>query len=804
MKIKYLLLKAFKLFPLRDLEIFEHEFTSRLLLIIGPNGSGKTSLFKELSPLPTEKSKFNKGGYKEIHIEHNKKEYKLVCDFRESVKFNFIVDGDDLNLSGNVTTQKELVFKHFNITESIHDLLVGIVNFTDMSLINRKKLFSSITHINIDKVLDNYNKLKEELKNNEFILKSNTSLLQAEEQKLINKNHLETLLDTQKRTKDFIDFLLEFRTNISKYHFNSDIDKASVVFESVITKLKDIWKKHYVLLTAYPRGNVQQYSTKYQSKLDLVTYQLNSYYTESEKKLQEIKLLSLANLTNSGNLEVRLCEIEESISKLKHDIDYYSELEHSLESIKNDVFKLEVSLPDILNSIPLNIDKEYSKDKYENYINSKNSALEKLNNLITEEISTDKDIEHYSKHNDNVMCPNCDHIWSLKGNVDTLSKLKDKKHSLYNRKIDLQNYIKETDIQINKMLDYFNLYRQYSSIRNSTKQTLVRFWDRVDKEELIFKKPTSILTHLRDLSNDIISIETIRELNKEAEEIKKNLEIIKSLKDKNLSQLESEVDEITVSIIEMQLEKKAILETLSIIDRVEKIYSYINQLQNGLKEATTSLTTTNLSYVVENIIKVIESDLSKYKVVLIETEKEINQYNSIQYTIDRYVKQIEETKTNIKVLNIILEELSPKNGLIAKSVSSFLNIIINNINATIASIWDYKMELSIIDVASDSLNYKFKVKVEDKLDINDISEISNGMKEIVNLSFKMILYKLLGLENYPVWLDEFGVKLDKSHRGKIFDLIFKMLNSNQYSQIFLITHLDMSYSMFRDTEVLEM
>ena len=68
----------------------------------------------------------------------------------------------------------------------------------------------------------------------------------------------------------------------------------------------------------------------------------------------------------------------------------------------------------------------------------------------------------------------------------------------------------------------------------------------------------------------------------------------------------------------------------------------------------------------------------------------------------------------------------------------------------------------------------------------------------------MILYKLLGLENYPVYLDEFGVKLDKVHRSKIFDLIFKMIGSNQYSQIFLITHLDMSFAMFKEAEVLEM
>jgi len=156
------------------------------------------------------------------------------------------------------------------------------------------------------------------------------------------------------------------------------------------------------------------------------------------------------------------------------------------------------------------------------------------------------------------------------------------------------------------------------------------------------------------------------------------------------------------------------------------------------------------------------------------------------------------------VLDIILNEISPKNGLIAKSVSSFLNIIIENINAIINTVWDYKMILKAINVEDEVLNYKFKVEVEDKITIEDIAKISSGMKEIVNLSFKTLIYKLLKLENYPVFLDEFGVKLDKVHRSKISELVFKMMNSNYYSQIFLITHIETSYAIFKDVEVLEL
>lgn len=165
---------------------------------------------------------------------------------------------------------------------------------------------------------------------------------------------------------------------------------------------------------------------------------------------------------------------------------------------------------------------------------------------------------------------------------------------------------------------------------------------------------------------------------------------------------------------------------------------------------------------------------------------------------------VDDTQENIKVLNLILTELSPKNGYIAKTISSFLNTIIQSINSVIATIWDYGMTLRAIDVEEDALNYRFKVDVMDKHSIGDVSKISSGMKEITNLGLKVTLFKLLKLEGYPISLDEFGVKMDNTHRNRIASLIFQMLNSSMYSQIFLVTHLDTSYSEFENTQLIEL
>jgi len=42
-----------------------------------------------------------------------------------------------LNLFNNIIIQRELVYKYFNITDNIHDILTGRATFTAIFLVNR-------------------------------------------------------------------------------------------------------------------------------------------------------------------------------------------------------------------------------------------------------------------------------------------------------------------------------------------------------------------------------------------------------------------------------------------------------------------------------------------------------------------------------------------------------------------------------------------------------------------------------------------------------------------------------------------
>ena len=475
----------------------------------------------------------------------------------------------------------------------------------------------------------------------------------------------------------------------------------------------------------------------------------------------------------------------------------------SHQDLSSSIYFLETTLPDILRVIPLNPDRQYTKEAYEKLLSIKQQALETLTELISKERTLTKELDTLKTTDDTVSCPNCNHTWSLKDLPQAIEHTHKHLSEVLRQKLQVQETIKSTDKTIEDFTNYFNLYRQYSNARNSTHTQLRSFWEHIDQDRLVFTQPTKIITLVSQLNHELISLDEVNKINRELDQITKNVTVLSNIKDNNIESVQNAISELEMIVDDLQSYKEYLNTTLKNIESIEVFYQQLEHLQNTLQSSITNLHSANLSFTTNALLDAITVDLSKSKVILVETQNQLNQYNNIQYTINKHTKVIEDIQSNIKVLTIILDELSPKNGLIAKSVSSFLNVIISNVNTTLSNIWEYKMVLKPINVENEALNYKFKVEVEDKLTIADIDGISRGMKEAVNWAFKIVLYKLLGLEGTPFFADELASNLDKTHTDKLMNLMHQLSLSDKYSQIFLITHKE-NLQFLRDCETLSL
>lgn len=802
MKITYLKLVKYKRFPLRTSEVFEHTFNEKMTMILGPNGSGKSSLLSELTPLPPSKDDFYKGGSKIIHINHNNNKYVLIADFVDDIKYWFYVNDENLNISNNITTQRELAYQHFNITPIVQEILTGEVNFTDMSLVNRKKLFNTITHLNIDSILDNFNSLKEELKNNEFLLKNVSSISSSEKQKLIDTSRKQILESRYNDIKNHIDNLLIIRSEVYKNTSDFNIDTEYSKLKEIKDKIKFINDKYYILFTVYPSKDVEYYYNEIELGINITKHKLDLLYREHEKTTIELRSFKTLDNKDLNNLLEERKNVEDKVVRLTSSINYLDVNNTKLIELREACIYLESILPDILHDLPTNVDKKYSKDKYTALVDSKNKTLIELTNNLRETAIVEKELKELDLHQ-KLQCPNCNHTWLPEEVTSKTHTNKSKLKDLLVKQTLLEANVKELDKDILEQSEYLQVLSSFMKHYSNTKSILKVLWDKVSTDNLLYSNPKSILTILNSISIEVKDIEQINKYKEDITKLTENIELIKSIGESTSLDLENKLDDLNEDIQALLYTSETFQNKRRDILLVKEMYGVLNELKSLYKASITSVKESHFQYTINEVLNIIDSELSKNKVEYIELEREINNQSNIQSVIDKYEEQITGIEENIKVLKILTNELSPKNGFIAKTISNFLNVIIVSINNIIRSIWDYKMELRVIDVEEDSLNYKFKVEVDDKLVINDINTVSSGMKEIINLALKITLFKLLKLEGYPIFLDEFGVKLDQVHRGKISDLIFKMINSTTYSQIFLITHLDLAYTNFKDTEVIE-
>jgi len=105
-------------------------------------------------------------------------------------------------------------------------------------------------------------------------------------------------------------------------------------------------------------------------------------------------------------------------------------------------------------------------------------------------------------------------------------------------------------------------------------------------------------------------------------------------------------------------------------------------------------------------------------------------------------------------------------------------------NYIINSIWSYDMYIQPCELENGELSYSFPVITDGRGYTDDISNTSSSMQEIIDLSFKIVAMKYSKMENYPLFLDEFGKTMDMQHIVKAYQAIDNV-TVDTFSQVVL-------------------
>jgi len=537
-------------------------------------------------------------------------------------------------------------------------------------------------------------------------------------------------------------------------------------------------------------------------------------------------LIEIFNRYYANTEEGNIVDIEESIVSTKTLIEHLKDSNTTLykkinelqdipnqdiDNIKSEIESIDKEIQTELSLYPVHIENvsDYVKYLTSNYANiiselsklaefhdidisnvsisNLNTKLDKATDTLDMTIHIDTDI---------VDCPKCGHSWKPGYDEEELLKLETTKASLANT-TDTQK--EEVSLLKSEIEVYTKIKSVYSYLRNvlSYNDDLKRTYKFITLHPLYdINNPSTLFNTFEHLYNEIAHLEKSMELSSiklEKERIYNKILSYKDIDIKTIDKQRSDIDS----------------EIKSNIERIRKLtdeYNYNIRLTSKLKEKQTLIEQLRAKLKQFNKLKMnyfkserddlIRKKISDLKLTLSSVEEELMNWREYDNAVKRYTEELEDLTSRERVLKYILIELSPKGGLIAKSMSSFLNVLLNEMNTTIQSVWKYPMQLLPCEVDDDNdLDYKFQVVVNDSEVIPDIGLCSSSMQEMINLAFKLAYIKFKGLTNYPLILDEFGRTFDAEHRVSAYDSLERYILP-EVSQVFMVSHFESMYGRF--------
>lgn len=794
MRINYIELKGYKRLMLNNVNFIRITPHTRVQSILGTNGSGKSSLLSELTPCPAVAANYSKEGSKVISITHRGHDYLLTSDFKDGQKHSFLYDGkEELNKGGTISVQKELVKQHFNLTQEIHELLTGLEKFSSMSPSRRREWFTQLCETNYDYALSVYNKVKERLRDTSGALKLAKKRLVTETSKLASE---EDVANIQRQIDDIlreITILYENRSDESRSQDQIESEQVRLLAEmkSLSERLFST-KGHFANRTIFTQE-------EYRLEIDIVKHQITEATTKVDMLSTEHAQLKSALDDFSKTGEASVVELrekqdtlvklrQEALSKRKLSLDVQDPV-GSLSALES-IYEL---LASVFTNIPINEDSKYSQSNLEMaqeqflIVKDKLAAAEKrLDNL-----------RHQKEHLDQLQssgeteCPKCNHKWVVGYSHQTYSKLVKVIDDGVVFIEEQRKILASLQTTIEENTNYGNLYREFARCVR-TIPILKCFWDHLLSGEHVYKSPSNAL-RLTELFKSDLNLEVYAyNLSDDIEKTQHLIEIAMKASNVDMGNLKTRIDTIETEL--GILNRQIYLLRNNLTDRTTDYQrvSDIQSLEQKIRDYQTKVTKGVNDQVRALRNELINRCLNQLQIELAQKQNILNDMRMQKGIVEDIQNNIATLAVDEGALKLLVDSLSPTDGLIAEGLLGFIRTYLRKMNSLIKRSWTYRMEVLDCSCAVDSgaeLDYKFPVLVQTANNKTpDVSKCSSGMREIIDLSFKITAMGYLGLSDYPLILDELGATMDTEHKAQVVYLIKYLIEQCSFSQLYIVSH----------------
>lgn len=842
MKITYLKLTNFinivTAFKTETIEINFSEAKNDVILLTGPNGSGKTSILSCLHPFATNGNLdvrdsnplivAKKDGYKEIHIENGNDLYIIQHFYTPKSPEGFIIksyiqkNGLELNGNGNVTSFKEIIQKELGIEMDYMKLTrlgSNVTNFIDMKKTDRKNFTGKIIS-EADIYLTYYKKIMGDRRKVQVAMAHTTDMITR-----LHIDDIDALKEAQNSIKnqirDYDDAITKAQKELSVYQYQ--LDECGNLFDlrsQLADKEKEL--KHIKKVLAKVSDESMDLD-KLKASLEKCKIEL----IKAKSNLDNMKL-SRTNLINQ--LDSVISEIDDvarEIDRIDNDQNL-KDMEHIIESLREKIQKRahESGLAGYISPC--------SKAQLEEFINAMDSAMDIL--MTTYElgkgpiekaisfIHTNTDADEYARKNSEKVKKNrmqalCEQVYAeiSKGLGVITPDCKDYTgcpvYNFYRILYDYASqspdkvvedetfvaYTKMASANIRKVLriikNYSELYDEGSIMPDAIKKhfTQEAILSRIANMQWIYDK---------NLLYGELSIITEYELQQaDLEELRKQKEMYRKYKEAN-----SNSEYFHTKMSELQDKKTDISYQLGTVradissteEKIDNLTEYISETEDIISSMEEKDTIESDWEELSNKV-VLASDLSskvktmndRIATIQYSRTKLDKDYQNNEYRIKSYkelTKELKKQNESFMDLDYLSKALSSKEGIPLIFIQAYLKDIKDIANNLLDVVYNGDLRLAEFEISADEFGIPYITK---GAKVKDVVYASQGERSFISLALSFAL-TCRSLSSYNIMLlDEIDSTLDTSNREKFLRVLEMQIEMIHAQQVFVISHNDM-------------
>ncbi|QQM14669.1 virion associated protein [Staphylococcus phage MarsHill] len=780
MKIKRLKLKNFigiyAGMGLKEVEIDFSKSKNNMIMLLGDNASGKTTIMSNLNPYRETNDQRktivleDEKGLKEIEYIKDNDVYEIKHHYGKNSSQNksFIKkNGEELNENGGIKLFNEIVDKELGVSKdyfTVGRLGDNVSNFIDYTTGDRKSYINKFVP-NIDRYLEAYKVANEKLK----IITKDLKSLRFDLDKYKE-------FDEIKKEKENLETLID--------QLQNELDEANKDKTTHETKMNSIMEDKYKEIhpTEYKNQLINEVNELNQElekerKLKEDNENLNKYTIESANEKKD-KIDTILNNTNNeltsvekdkennqdklDDLISRKSKIESRMNAIKFNEDYDASDEidsilegykEDLESIKDDV---DISRGSFVSEFGLQIKDNIKEDSLRLYVNDLISKIDNFREFINDnEFKYDSirgDFESEIKDNNEKISMNQNEfneintkLNQIKGKSDLLKILDQKDHEHYNECVFVPLVADFKDNEFDSISELESkgnqLYKDNQELEKDNK-LLSNHIDLLRKFNDILTSRNSLIEYI---GFEIIDIDSIEEIFTNGNTFSSELNSLNSLIEKTneIRTNETNRDRLT---IELERKENALKEDYSnkkildqykedkedLIKQIEGIKNKNNEISENLNylNSRKEKAVTNLNIINEFINLTERSEEIKLKIkdkndIVDDIDKDLSKLSNLYELNQKADNKIQSIKDNLTMKKNDLESTKEKYFAV--------NSIITKIDEIESVLWKYNMVVDSLNPKKDSIPLIFITNY-----LKDIAVSTNELLSVAyNNSFKI-------------------------------------------------------------------